>query len=134
MNKILLDTNILIYALDKTSVFHQKASQIMQDENNHLFTTTKNISEYFAVCTKLAIGSVKMFGFYNDLQENLTFLYPNQASVQQFELLLRKYQPKGNRVFDVEIVSVMLAYDIKKIATFNIDDFKHINEVEIYSA
>jgi predicted nucleic acid-binding protein len=134
MNKILLDTNILIYALDKTSVFHQKASQIMQDENNHLFTTTKNISEYFAVCTKLAISSVKMFGFYNDLQENLTFLYPNQASVQQFELLLRKYQPKGNRVFDVEIVSVMLAYDIKKIATFNIDDFKHINEVEIYSA
>lgn len=106
----------------------------MQDENNHLLTTTKNISEYFAVCTKLAIDSVKMFGFYNDIQENLTFLYPNQASVQHFESLLRKYQPKGNWVFDVEIVSVMLAYDIKKIVTFNIDDFKHISEVEIYSA
>ncbi len=134
MSKLLLDTNVLIYALDETSAFHQKAAAILRNEDEQLFTTTKNLSEYFAICTKLNIDPGQMFGFYGDLQENLTFLYPNQTSLQQFELLLKKYRPKGNRVFDVEIVSVMLANNIEKIATFNIDDFKSISEVEIYLA
>lgn len=106
----------------------------MRNESLQLFTSTKNLSEYFAVCTKLNIDSAKMFGFYGDLQENLTFLYPDQTSLHTFELLLKKYSPKGNRVFDTEIVSVMLAHGITQIATFNVDDFKTISEVEIYAA
>jgi hypothetical protein len=97
-----------------------------------LFTTTKNISEYFAVCSKLGIDPAKVFGFYNDLQQNLSFLYPSQTSLQHFEGLLRKYQPRGNRVFDVKIVSIMLASSIRMIATFNVDDFKNITEVQLY--
>lgn len=41
MNKVLLDTNILIYALDQTSGFYLRAAALLQDENVRLFTTTK---------------------------------------------------------------------------------------------
>jgi hypothetical protein len=45
--------------------------------------------------------------------------------------LLRKYRPTGNRVFDVEIVSLMLAKKIKNLFTINIKDFRHIEEIEL---
>jgi len=71
--------------------------------------------------------------FYEELRINATILYPNPASLQHFQSLLAKYQPKGNRVYDVEIVSIMMSYELKKIATFNETDFKSIDEVEIYA-
>jgi predicted nucleic acid-binding protein len=131
MNKVVVDTNILIYALDESSTFHVKASAILQDENNLLFTTSKNISEYFAACSKLGVDASKILGFYEDLTQNIIFLFPNEHSLQHFQVLLKKYKPKGNRVYDIEIVSIMLANNIKRVATFNIDDFKNIEEVEI---
>ncbi len=133
MNKIVLDTNVLIYALDIQSAFHERSVAILQAEDNQLFITTKNISEYFAVCSKLAIEREKVFGFYEDLLTNVIFLYPSEASLQFFHFLLQKYEPKGNRVYDVEIVSVMLAHQLRHVATFNVADFRDIAEVEIFN-
>ncbi|MEK7255900.1 MAG: type II toxin-antitoxin system VapC family toxin [Bacteroidota bacterium] len=133
MTNVLLDTNILIYALDDNSIFHQKASEILQRDDLNLFVATKNISEYFAVCSKLGIDRPKVYGFYEDLQLNVSFLFPSEESLLHFETLIKKYEPKGNRVFDLEIVSVMLANNLVKIATFNIGDFKDVDEVEIFS-
>ena len=93
----------------------------------------KNISEYFAVCSKLPVDRAHAVAFYEELLINATILYPNLASLQHFQSLLAKYQPKGNRVYDVEIVSIMMSYELKKIATFNEADFKSIDEVEIYA-
>ncbi len=63
MNNILLDTNILVYAFDETSDFHPKASELFLNEENNLFVATKNISEFFAVCSKLNLDLNKTFGF-----------------------------------------------------------------------
>jgi len=97
-----------------------------------LFTTTKNISEYFAVASKLAIEKEKVFGFYEDMRANVTILSPSATSLQFLESLLQKYQPKGNRAYDIEIVSIMLAHELKYVATFNVDDFKSMEEIEIF--
>jgi len=44
MSKILVDTNVFIYAFDESSQFHKKTVAILENEENELFTTTKNIS------------------------------------------------------------------------------------------
>jgi predicted nucleic acid-binding protein len=132
MTKLVLDTNILIYALDVSSAFYGPASELLRSEQNKLFITAKSISEYFAVCSKLRIEPDVVFGFYEDLKRNGTILFPNQDSLTRLEALVRTYQPKGNRVYDVEIVSIMLSYDMQVLATFNVDDFKAIREVEIF--
>ena len=80
MNNILLDTNILVYAFDETSDFHQKSKELFQNESNNLFVTTKNISEFFAVCSKLNLDLSKTFGFYSDIKENSTILKPTDQS------------------------------------------------------
>ncbi|MDX2306023.1 MAG: type II toxin-antitoxin system VapC family toxin [Microscillaceae bacterium] len=120
MINLVLGTNVLIYALNSDSEFHGKASAILQNEENLLFLTTKNISEFFAVSSKLGLDLQKVLEFYEDLSLNTTILFPSGASLAIFRVLLEKYQPKGNRIYDLEIVSIMIAQGLKKIATFNI--------------
>ena len=40
MNKMLVDTNIFIYDLDRNSVFHKRASKLLNDGLIELFTTS----------------------------------------------------------------------------------------------
>jgi predicted nucleic acid-binding protein len=131
MNNILLDTNILVYAFDETSEFYKKSVELFINEDNNLFIATKNISEFFSVCSKLNLDLNKTFDFYSDLKENCTILKPTDSSLDIFENLIKKYKPRGNRVFDIEIVSIMLANELKRIATANIEDFKNITEIEV---
>jgi len=55
-----------------------------------------------------------------NLKENCNILKPTDRSLDVFETLIKKYKPRGNRVYDIEIVSIMLANEIKKVATANI--------------
>ena len=94
--------------------------------------STKNVSEFFAVCSKLGVDFRKAFGFYTDLRQNATLLFSDSLSIGFFETLLLKYQPKGNRVFDVEIASIMQANGLHFVATFNVKDFVPMTEVAVY--
>ena len=102
MSNILLDTNIFIYAINADSKYNEKYIKVLISELD-LFTTTKNVSEYFAVLTKFNL--------------NVTVLYPTAESTKIFEELLKKYKPVGNRVFDFEVVSIMLINNINELAT-----------------
>jgi predicted nucleic acid-binding protein len=131
MNEVLIDTNVFIYALDKDSIYHQQSSQILSSSNNILFTTSKNISELFAATSKININRVAFNRFYGELKQNIGILFPTSESLEVFEKLIKKYKPIGNRVFDIEIVSIMLSYNIKRLATINKKDFIDIEEIEL---
>ncbi len=131
MNKILVDTNVFIYALDKISIYNKQSSQILTSPNNILFTSTKNISELFAIISKLNLNRDAFNRFYSELKQNTEILFPSNESLAIFERFIKKYKPIGNRVFDIEIVSIMLSYDINRLATFNKKDFKDIKEIEL---
>ncbi len=130
MNKILIDTNIFVYALNADSDHNLKCIKILEKESN-LFTTHKNISEFFAVCSKLKIQPKEVWDFYLSLKTNISIIYPDGDSLQYFETLYKKYNPVGNRVFDLEIVSVMLAHEIVNLATVNTKDFIEISEIQL---
>ncbi len=59
MSKILLDTNVLIYAIDQDSVFYAASRTILDSEDN-LFTTSKNLSEFLAVITRAPVISLSI--------------------------------------------------------------------------
>lgn len=131
MNKLLIDTNVFIYDIDRSSKYHKPANEILNSDKE-LYTTTKNISEYFAVLTKLEISFDKIWRYYLDIKRNVNILYPGKKSLVLFEELIEKYQPKGNRIYDIEIVSVMTSYKIPLLGTFYLKDFTHIDEIDIY--
>ncbi len=67
------------------------------------------------------------------MNPELNILFPDSESTNYFNNLVKKYKPKGNQAYDFEIVSVMMANNIKKIATINKDDYKNITEIELIS-
>lgn len=131
MSSILLDTNILIYALDRSSAFHKESVQIIENPDFDLYITTKVVSEYFAVCSRLELENSVILTFYNELRKNSSMVYPNSDSIELFEKMIQKYNPKGNRVYDIEIASVANAYNIDFIASFNVSDFERIDEITL---
>lgn len=131
MNELVIDTNIFVYALDKNSMFNKISSDLLTGSDNVLFTTTKNISEIFAITSKLNVGRTLINRFYAEVKQNIGILFPSNQSLEIFEKLIKKYKPIGNRVYDFEIVSIMLSYDIKQIATFNKKDFVEIEEIKL---
>ena len=131
MNKLLVDTNVFIYDIDKSSKYHKSANEILNSDNS-FYTTTKVISEYFAVLTKLDIKFETIWSYFLDIKRNVNLIYPSKKSLLVFENLMQKYKPTGNRIYDIEIVSVMVESQIPLIGTFNTKDFNHIDEIDIY--
>lgn len=131
MINLLIDTNVWIYAMDKSSIYRQSAEAILINPNHNLFITTKNISEFFAVTSKKKIDLQSCLDSFNELKTNTKILFPSEKSLSIFEKLIHQYQPKGNQVFDIEIVSIMLDNGINHIATFNQKDFVSLPEVRI---
>jgi len=131
MNKIIVDTNIFIYALDWNSKYHEQSVKLITSDKYDLYTTSKNISEYLAVSTKMNIDKTKILDFLEDINRNVSLLYSTPRSSKIFIQLFEKYFPAGNRVHDIEIASIALAGKIKSIATFNTKDFHQIDEIKL---
>ncbi len=133
-NRILVDTNILIYSIDADSKFHQKSLEILLDPENELYTTSKNLSEFLVVLTRaetVRINVIDALGILSELLTDITILYPNEKTHLIFYELLKKYKPVGLKIHDFEIASISLANGIDKIATKNKSDFKNIEEIKI---
>lgn len=131
MTDVLLDTNIFIYAYDRSSPFHSRSASLFSSPQFRLFTTTKNITECVAVMTKLDCPKAHIEQLLEDISNNIIVLYPTSASLQIFETLFKKYAPRGNRVFDLEVASVMLANGVDSIATINSADFSYLPEIRL---
>lgn len=133
MSNILIDTNILVYAKDASSIYHLDALSVL-NERNSIFMTSKNLTEYYAVVTKGENPLLNPLDAWHDLEEFISFseiLYPNNVSQQILATLVSRYTPKGLKIHDFEIASIALAHGIKTIATFNGRDFKQIEGIEV---
>ncbi len=134
MNNVLVDTNVLVYAIDEDSIFHERSQKLLLDSDHILHTTSKNLSEFLVVLTRnaeLKISTNVALDLLGDLISNLKIIYPNEKSFDRFKKLLRKYNPKGLRIHDFEIISIGLVAGIKKIATLNKGDFNAVSEIQL---
>ena len=89
VNKLMLDTNVLIYGMDAQSIYHTSATALLTDPAYELFISTKVVSEFFAVCSKLKVATTDALNFYHELQKNIEILYPNALSLSHFESLIQ---------------------------------------------
>jgi predicted nucleic acid-binding protein len=134
MSKVLVDTNILVYGIDEDSVFFKRARKILEQENYQLVTTSKNLIEFLAVTTKSSgynLNNETALEIVEEIIQGIEIVYPTQESMAIFLDLMNRYQPKGLKVHDVEIISIGLAHGVHEVATFNTKDFKSVKEISI---
>ena len=135
-NQVLIDTNILIYAIDRDSKFHDEALDLLNQPEVELFTTSKNISEFLVVLTRdpeSQLSSLDCLDLMEAMLVDFSILFPSKISLEIMKRLIQKYQPKGLWIHDIEIASIGLAHGIPKIATKNTRDFQRIEEIEVLS-
>jgi len=134
MSKVLVDTNILIYGIDEDSAFYKRARKILGQENNQLVTTSKNLIEFLAVTTKSSgynLSNETSLVIIEEIIQGIEIVYPTQESMAIFLDLMNRYQPKGLKVHDFEIISIGLAHGVQEVATFNTKDFKSVKEISL---
>lgn len=133
MSKALLDTNILVYSKDKSSFYHQASLELFTS-NYELYTTSKNLTEYFSVVTKSEsplLSPLEALQDINEFSANINIIYPSSSSNKILFELIKKYQPRGIKIHDFEIAAITISHGIPFIYTVDQNDFKSIKEVEV---
>jgi len=134
MNRLLIDTNILVYGLDEESEYFDRSRKIINNNKYQLVTTSKNLIEFVTVATKANgynLQATTVLDILEDILQGIEIIYPSHLSIEIFLSLFKTYQPKGLKVHDFEIMSIGLAHNIHEIATFNSKDFKGVKEITL---
>lgn len=137
----LLDTNVLVYAADESSPFHE-VSKGLRDRGLEgrisLCIFPQILSEFYAIITdskrvsnprnqEEAVGEIEK---YLNAKHLLKF-YPEPDVVDIMLELLRRYDIRRQEVFDAQLVAAMLSNGITRIYTFNRDHFSKFSEIEV---
>jgi predicted nucleic acid-binding protein len=140
-DRALLDTNILIYALDPTSAYYPACGALLERTKAagaDLCVAPQNLAEFYAITTNArrvpvprkpaeALAVVEQF-----LERPGLELLPVPADiVSRWIALVRRHPVAGGDLFDLQLVATMLANGVTRIYTYNRDDFVPFTELEV---
>jgi hypothetical protein len=136
----IVDTNVLVYALDADAPQHAAARALLEAPRNNtsitLFVTSQILCEFYSIVTNPrrvpkprtaaeAVAAVSnLFAFLHVLP------VPAHA-VDGLLDLLRRHPVTGGDVFDLQIAATMQANGVERIYTFNAADFTVFAELSI---
>lgn len=134
---MLIDSNILIYAINADSPKHKKAQQFLQDNLGKLEIAHQNILESIRVLTH------QKFSRPMELKEALIaiqaiskfcrIISPIQTTYYLSLELINQYQLTGNKIFDAYLAATVLSNSINTIATDNVLDFERFQGLKIFN-
>jgi predicted nucleic acid-binding protein len=129
---VLIDTNVL---LRRTQPDHPSHAVAVESVSRLLLTgepvyfTLQNIAEFWNVATRPAANNGLGFSIAMTLSEVekierfLTVLPESPATYGEWKRLVVMHSVLGSKVHDTKLVAVMNVYGVRKILTFNTDDF-----------
>lgn len=79
----------------------------------------------------MAITEEQSLGIVMWFYENFPVLFPDNKSTDTLLHLLKRFQPKGLKVHDFEILSIGIANRMNQMATFNSKDFPEHEDIEL---
>lgn len=135
-DKLFLDTNILVYLSDEESKFHKEVlSQFETLQGKYdLWISRQVLREYAVVVTRSAVNGFSADELIDDLNKWISFFHiadETEEVTEALKKLIKKYELKGKRIHDANIVATMIVNDIKLICTVNENDFEKIEEISL---
>lgn len=134
---MIIDSNILVYAIDKLSPKHSKAQKFLRENLNILEVAHQNIFETLRVITYPKFPNPMKLKDAVDAVERIlkvcSIVSPNWKTQRIALELIKKYKLSSDTIFDAYLAATALSNDIKIIATDNVADFKKFNEIQIFN-
>lgn len=139
-----LDTNILVYAHNSASPYHEKAKMFVENlvaeedgfENSKFCIPLQVCAEFINVCTRQTIekplsiaDAVKEIRRYSEYLK-IPILYPLSTQLDTFLDLLESTTTR-KKIFDVYLAATLKDHQIKGLYTVNVDDFKEYDFLQI---
>jgi predicted nucleic acid-binding protein len=138
---VFLDSNILVYAINKKSPYYTSARTIVDTVNKgelRVCLSPQVLGEFYAVITnpwKLernlspqeAAGVIERFL----LSDAVVKVYPKKSTLKLTLELVKHYQIMALKSFDAQIVATMLDNGVTTIYTVNEDDFAIFEEIKV---
>ena len=137
----LLDSNILIYATQSEAPQHETAKWIRDRAViGHISAciSPQVLTEFYAVVTNArrvttpltteeAVSQIRLY-----LEANtLTFIFSRLETVERMLTLLEGRPVSGQDIHDLHLAATMLDNDVKKVYTYNADDFNPFSDIEV---
>ena len=137
----LLDTNVLVYALDGSSPHHAASRAVLdqaQSSDANLCVTPQTLAEFFSLVTNpKRVSSPKLPEDALAAIESIVALPGLEVLpvpidvVTRWVELCRQHPVKGAEIYDLQIVAVMLANGVQRICTFDKADFTPFSEIVV---
>jgi predicted nucleic acid-binding protein len=118
-DSVLLDTNVLIYAEDILSEYHQTAKKIRDKSlKGEVFACIcpQILSEYYSIVTnsKRVVHPIHPKQALLEIEKYISAeiilkIYPNMNTLEELSKLIEKYKPTGTLIFDVTLIATMLS-------------------------
>lgn len=132
---MLIDSNILVYAINSISPKYKKAQKFLQENVGNLDIAHQNILESIRILThpkfaypmrvKDALEAV------SSIVKVCNVINPNYQTVYIALELIRKYKMSSDKVFDCYLTATALSNNIDTIVTDNTKDFKKFKEIKV---
>lgn len=132
---MLIDSNILIYAINTDSPKHKKSQQFLQENLRNLEIAHQNILEAIRVLTHQKFSNPMSLDMAlmatQAISQSCRIISPTQTSYFLFLELIKKHRLVGNRIFDAYLAATALSNGVDLVATDNVSDFKKFKGFKI---
>jgi len=137
---VLLDTNILVYASNKSSSLFEKAKKIRDSALKGKLDaciSLQNLSEFYSVITSSKRVEKPLIPqeAKREVEKYLRCLAIRKLTVKPSTVfstmkLAEKYNVRKQNIYDAQIVAIMMENKVTRILTRNTDDFSLFREIE----
>ncbi len=125
---MLIDSNILVYAINSSSPKHKLAKNFLEENSNDLVVAHQNIFETLRVLTHPKFPSPmspnNALAAVNGIINVCRIISPDYKTHNIALEMIKKYTLSADLVFDAYLAATAISNNIYVIATDNVKDFK----------
>ena len=137
----MIDTNVFVYALYPASPHYRAAfdlRELAQSPEADCYATVQILAEFYSTVTnpRRIAPSLRIERALQEVENiqglaGLVVLPTSVEAVSRWRALARQYQISRSDIFDTQIVATMLENEIRRIYTFNVNDFRRYPDIEV---
>lgn len=132
--RYLIDTNILVYSVDRTSPFYQAVTDMFQkaaEDGVEFVIAQQNLTEYIAVLTQgYKVSQASAAEDAKAFAAQFEVIAPLPTTLNTFFNLMEQSN-SSTYVFDLYLAATMLDNEVRRILTANQKDFQNIGLDEV---
>lgn len=130
---VLIDSNILVYAINNSSPKQQIAQHFLQTNIDHLVVTHQNVFESLRVLThpkfQIPMSSADAIAAVSVITDHCRIIAPDYETLELALALVKKYRLTGDKIFDAYLTATALSMGVTAVATDNTRDFSPFEEI-----